>query len=159
MARKIDIMSQINDIIAPLDEIGADAEKLAIEICDKHKKILRDEFKDEIQITKGKKPVYINGFTTIPLEGYLGSYGAKLWNKKYPLSHLLEDGHRIRNKNKGKFYKNKHGTHGNSVSSKGETGKGTNFTYGFNLWGFEEDAMIKEFEEGVDEILKKAGVK
>ena len=30
MARKIDIMSQINDIIAPLDEIGADAEKLAI---------------------------------------------------------------------------------------------------------------------------------
>lgn len=159
MSKRIDIMSQIENIVDPLDEIGADAERLAIQICDKHKKNLRQEFKDEIQITKGKNPVYVNGFTTIPLEGYLGSYGAKLWNKKYPLSHLLEDGHRIRNKNKGKFYQNKKGTHGNSTSSKGETGPGTNLTYGFNLWGFEEIEMIDEFEKGVDEILKKAGVK
>lgn len=159
MASKKSMMAQIETIIAPLDNIGADAEKLAIEICTNHRKTLKREFQNEIQTVKGKNPVYINGFTTIPLEGYLGSYGCKLWNKKYPLSHLLEDGHKIRNKRNGKYYQNKRGTHGNSVSSKGETGRGTKLTYGFNLWAFEESAMIKEFKDGVEQLLKKAGCK
>lgn len=159
MASKKSLMAQFETIIKPLDNIGADAEKLAIDICDRHKKILKNKFADEIQIQKGDKPVYINGFTTIALEGYLGSYGCKLWNKKYPLSHLLEDGHQIRNKRKGKYYENKHGTHGTSTSSKGATGKGTNLTYGFNLWAFEEIDMKKEFEDGVNQLLKEAGAK
>ena len=65
--------------------------------------------RDSRRVLKSKSPghgAYRNGWRIVYENRYLKSYGFQIWNPKhYQLTHLLEDGHLIKNQYGGPFGK------------------------------------------------------
>ena len=142
-----------DDIEKNLLEALDDSEEKAVEICRRERPVLKAAFKEHIEQPSKNRP-YVNFFYTKKLSDEYGTYGCRLSNRKYPLSHLLEDGHVIKNQYGGP-YENRRGlnrsasyANASGWSTKGRSGKST-MTIGWTLWKPEAVKMTTEFYKDV----------
>ena len=66
----------------------------AVKVCKKYRPIIKANANAKIQRVTSKHP-FANNYTVIPLQDSIGTYGAILWNRKYQLSHLVEEPHDV----------------------------------------------------------------
>lgn len=135
-------LSNLGDVITKeLEKFEKDVYGAMVETCEESIKEAKKEIKrdyDAVKIGKSsrKKP-YRSTFTTRKK----GDLSRILWNKQYPLSHLLENGHYVYNQYGGPYEikKSKYGTSGDITKS-------------FVVWELTEK-NISEFVEKT--LLKK----
>lgn len=154
----------IEDLLDSIEKNLLDAvdesEMKAVEICRRERPVLKAQFQAHIEQPSQTKP-YVNYFATRRLSDEYGVYGCRLFNRKYPLSHLLEDGHVIKNQYGGPW-QNKKGMNRSASYAKaaGWSTKGrsqsSSTTVGWTLWKPEAEKMTKEFYKDVSELINFA---
>lgn len=112
-------------------DIEKEAGDIALKICRKDRKSIKQLSASLIKESpsKGTNKPYISYFVAKPISDEMGKYGAELWNRKYQLSHLIEDPHALNFGGR---------THNN-----------------YEMWKTTEKEMVKEFESEIDKLIEK----
>lgn len=138
MANKIyeSVAVQIDKVLDDYEDekLLNDLGDIALYVCQKYQPILQADAKAKIKHPSKSRP-FVNYFKAAPLKDDLDTpnncHGAVLYNKKYTLSHLVEDPHYV--------------------------GGGGHTHNNYEIFKGHEDEMVKEFEDLVDKYLDKLG--
>lgn len=139
----VDLSQLSNAIKEQLDEYRVEVHAVMVEVCEDGIKFAKQEIKqdlDDVQKGKGRKSKrYRSTFTTRKIN----DTERILWNRQYPLSHLLEDGHFVYNQYGGPYdiKKSKYGTTGDHTKK-------------FKIWEITEKAVSQYVVQKVQEKLK-----